>query len=311
VNESDLINERSGYVDASLSPATRRAYASDWRHFASWCRLNDRASLPASSETVALYVTDQAVKLHRGTLRRRLTSVSRMHQGAGHPSPTLTQLVRDTMRGVERSHSPVSHRKAPLLTHDVRALVDTLDDERLVDVRDRALLLICFAGALRRSETAALDVEDIADASEGLMVRTRRSITDREGEGTVLLLPHGSDPATCPVRAYRAWLNRSGIAEGAVFRRFHKNGRRMFPDRISGRAVAAVVKRTAEAAGYDPDHYAGHSLRRGFVVTAMTAGAAEHAAMLHSRHQSVAIFRQSFRGLIPLGDASAAARLGL
>jgi integrase len=183
-------------------------------------------------------------------------------------------------------------------------MVRHIDDRRPIDVRDRALVLLGYAGALRRSELVALDVEDIADTADGLVVTIRRSKTDQEGAGATIGVPYGSDPATCPVRTYRAHLARSGIISGAVFRA-ERDGQRM-----SGRAAAARVQRLAELCGHDVGRIGAHSLRAGLITQAVTNGAHERDVMRHSRHKSVAVFRSYVRGLAVF-DANAAASVGL
>ena len=187
-------------------------------------------------------------------------------------------------------------------------MVGTLDD-RLIGVRDRALLLVGFAGAFRRSELVALDVDDMADTTDGLVVTIRRSKTDQEGAGEQIGIPYGSDPATCPVRSYRAWLDASGVTSGPVFRAVTRHGR-MSDRRLGDAAVADVVKRCARVAGLDPCQFAGHSLRAGLITSAAEAGVAERDIMRQSRHKSVPVMRRYIRGAT-VWQANAAAAVGL
>jgi integrase len=157
-------------------------------------------------------------------------------------------------------------------------------------LRDRALLLVGFAGGFRRSELAALGMADITETEDGLKVLIRRSKTDQEGEGRTIGIPYGSDPRTCPVRAYRAWLKASGITDGQIFRHFHN--RKMGERAISPQAVALIVKRAAERAGIDATDLAGHSLRSGLATTAAKNGASERAIMRQTGHKSVQMVRR-------------------
>jgi site-specific recombinase XerC len=178
----------------------------------------------------------------------------------------------------------------------------------LADVRDRALLLFGFAGALRRSELVAIDVEDVSEDDAGLLIVLRRSKGDQEGEGAIRGLPYGSRPATCPVRAWRAWLEASGITSGAAFRAVSKH-EHMSPKRLSDRAIADMVKRRATQAGVAGD-FAGHSLRAGFATEAYAHGTPELAIMRHGRWRSAAVMR----GYVEEGGVwndNAAQRLGL
>jgi integrase len=204
---AELADDARGYVAASLAPATRRAYAQDWRIFSEWCAERGLEALPADPRTLVLYLTDMATQRSVALLQRRLTSISQAHQSAGYDTPTQDPLVRRAWKGIRRTHGVASVGKAPLRSTGIRRLVATLDCSTLIGLRDRALLVVGFAGAFRRSELVALDVADVDCGDDGLVVHIRRSKTDQEGEGASIGLPFGSDPATCPVRTLRAWLD--------------------------------------------------------------------------------------------------------
>ena len=160
--------------------------------------------------------------------------------------------------------------------------------------RDRALLLLGFAGALRRSELVGLDVADVTEGTDGLTVRLRRSKTDQEGAGRTVGIPYGSNPATCPVRAWRAWLEVSGVAEGAAFRPVDRHGH-IGGTRLSAQAVALVLKRHAARAGLDPGEVAGHSLRAGLATSAAAAGVPERVIAEQTGHRGTAMLRRYIR----------------
>ena len=181
--------------------------------------------------------------------------------------------------------------------------------EGLLGIRDRALLLVGFAGAFRRSELVGLDIADLDFNHDGLTVTLRRSKTDQEGEGRKVGLPYGSNPSTCPVRSLQAWIEASAIEAGPVFRSVNRHGR-LQPDRLSDKAVALVVKRRAEAAGLDPSRYAGHSLRAGLATAAANAGVSERAIMAQTGHRSVQMVRRYIRDG-SLFRENAAAKVGL
>jgi integrase len=218
--------------------------------------------------------------------------------------------VCETWRGIRRTFGVAPVRKAPLRAADIRALVATLDTSQLGGIRDRALLVVGFAGAFRRSELVALDVADVAETADDLVVTIRRSKTDQEGEGASIGLPFASDPATCPVRTLRAWLDAAGIESGAIFRHVDRHGR-LLGARISGRAAAERVKRACQAAGLEARRYGGHSLRAGLITSAIEGGATEHRTMRHSRHRSVHVFRTYVRDLNLLDGSNPVARVGL
>src|SRR3989442_4717742 len=186
-------------------------------------------------------------------------------------------------------HGTAQVGKAPVVVDELRRMVDALPGSTL-GVRDRALLLLGFAGAFRRSELVGLDVGDVRQTADGLVVTVRRSKTDQEGAGREVGIPFGSTPATCPVRAVRAWLKARAIAGPALFCRIDKHGRQL-PGRLGDRAVARVVQRTARAAGLDADAYAGHSLRAGLATSAAAADVPERVIAEQTGHRSMAVLR--------------------
>ena len=206
--------------------------------------------LPATPATVALYITAVAAKgLKPSTIRRRLASISVAHQVAGFDTPTTDAGVRAVWSGIRRHHGTAPRKIRAARTKIVTAMVAPLGDG-LADARDRTLLLFGFAGALRRSELVALDVEDVSEDDAGLRLILRKSKTDQEAEGAIRGLPYGSHPATCPVRAWRRGLTTSGIETGPAFRSVDRHGR-LGAKRLSDRAVADMIKRRALAVGLD------------------------------------------------------------
>lgn len=305
-----LASQTRVFLAAAKAEATRRAYRSDWEHFESWCLRHATPSLPAAPETVALYITDLAASHRPGTIRRRLTVISRAHQTAGHPSPATMQqpLVGETLKGIRRTVGTAQTGKRPLYTEQLRAMTRALPDT-LQGARDRALLLIGFAGAFRRSELVALTVADITDTPDGLVLKLRRSKVDQEGQGREVALPYGSHPETCPVRAWRNWSTAAGIAEGPAFREIDRHGR-VETKPLHRDSIGPIVKRAAARIGLDPSHYAGHSLRAGLATQAYLNGATEFAIMQQTGHRSLATLRKYIRQGSLFRD-NPAAKLGL
>jgi site-specific recombinase XerD len=291
------------------APNTIRAYESDWAHFEAWCRQQRLRWFPADPATVGLYVAELASTHKISTITRRLASISRYHRDRNRYNPASMRYsaVCEVIRGIKREKGVRMKAKAALSADELRRMVTALP-QSLRGLRDRALLLIGFAGGFRRSELAALDLADITDGEEGLKVLIKRSKTDQEASGRVIGICYGSTPKTCPVRAYRAWLKASGIAEGPVFRHFHN--RKMGDRAISPQTVALVVKRTAERAGLDSGEFAGHSLRSGLAMTAARNGASERAIMKQTGHKSVQMVRRYIHEAELFHD-NASARLGL
>jgi integrase len=201
--------------------------------------------------------------------------------------------VRAVMAGIKRERGSAQTGKAPVLTDDIRLMVSTLQDN-LIGVRDRALLLLGFAGAFRRSELVGLDVEDLVISREGITVNIRKSKTDQEGNGRKIGIPYGSNPDTCPVRSVMVWLELSEITTGPLFRSIDRHGN-LQQGRLSDKAVALVVKRAAKAAGLDDSKYSGHSLRAGLATSAAMNGVSERAIMNQTGHRSVNMVRKYIR----------------
>ncbi|MGI8459079.1 MAG: site-specific integrase, partial [Propionibacteriaceae bacterium] len=275
------------YDAKSRADRTWLGYQRDWRHFSGWCDSHGRPALPASPETVALYLADAARSFKVSTLRRRLAAISVVHQGYGHDSPTTAAVVRTRMAGIARANvdQPVE-RKAAAWGKDVRRMVATLPDDGARSTLARAVLTVGFAGGFRRSELVALDVGDVAETDDGLVLRIRRSKTDQEGAGRSIGIPYGPSPVSCPVRALRAWRQVNDADTGALFRSVLGHGQGLLGGRLSDRGVARIVKAGAVRIGADPATFAGHSLRAGFVTSAADGGASEAAIMNQTGHHS-------------------------
>ena len=298
------------FAAAAKAPATLRAYQSDWQDFAAWCESHWFNSMPAIPQTVALYLTDRAATLRTSSLARRLTTINRAHQAAGHRSPATMDnaVVSEVWKGIKRTKGTAQHGKKPLLTLDLQRIVAGLPDG-LQGISDRALLLCGFAGGFRRSEIAALLVEDIDSSPDGLIVRLQRSKTDQEAQGRPVALPYGSDPLTCPVRALRAWQDASQIATGPLFRAIDRHGH-ISAAAMRPSAVAYIVKRCARRAGLAVLEYAGHSLRSGLATQAAMNGASELSIMKQTGHRSLTTVRKYIREGSLFRD-NAATKLGL
>jgi site-specific recombinase XerD len=281
------------FIRASKSESTIRGYRADWKDFCGWCEARAVSPLPASPETVASYIAECAGRLKVGSVQRRINAIAEAHKAVGLDSPTHHAMVTNTMKGIRRTKGTASVQKAPAVTDDIRAMVDATD-AGLIGARDRAMVLLGFAGAFRRSELVGLDVEDCTFGKDGLTVTLRRSKTDQEGQGRKIGIPYGSNPETCPVRTIQAWLGQAAIITGPLFCSITRHGR-ICARRLSGIDVARVVKKLAERAGLDPAKYAGHSLRAGHATSAAIAGASERSIMNQTGHRSVQMVRRYIR----------------
>jgi site-specific recombinase XerD len=277
----------SDYAKAEKAEATRRAYATDFAIFSGWCLERGAVPLPASPITVAAFLASEAGHdVKPSTLGRRVAAIRYAHKLAGQPVPTDDELVKATIRGIRRSVGTAARKKAPATADRLIAMANT--GEGLAALRDRALLLLGFAGAFRRSELVALDCEDVEETNAGLKVTIRRGKTDQEGKGATIAIVRGS--ISCPVAALRAWLNAARVTTGPVFRPIAK-GERIQPARLTGRSVAKIIKAHAKRVGLDPVLFSGHSLRSGFLTSAALRGASIFKMMDVSRHRSVETLR--------------------
>ncbi|MEA1835170.1 tyrosine-type recombinase/integrase [Methylobacterium durans] len=286
-----LADRAAGLAEGARAPATRRAYRSDWRQFEAWCAGHGLSALPAEPATIGLYLAAHEAVLSVATLTRRLASVSVAHRMAGHHLDTRHPAIRDVMSGLRRARGTAQRRAEALTVPLARRLLAGCG-ERLIDARDRALLLVGLGAALRRSELVALELTDVALLPEGLRLTIRRSKGDQEGEGQLVAVGR-TGTATCPAAALEAWLAAAGIGEGRVFRGIDRHGR--VGEALSDRAVALIVQRRAAAAGLDAKAFAGHSLRAGFATSAAAHGVEERVIAKTTRHRSSAILRRYIR----------------
>ncbi len=319
-----IVEKARAYGEAAKAPNTRRAYAADWHHFASWCDGHGLSSLPASPGTIAAYLTAHAEALKVSTLGRRLAAIRAAHQHARLPLDLTGQAFKDVWAGIRRERGTRPIKKRALVTADLRKAVAELPAST-IGVRDRALLLVGFASALRRSELASLVVGDgvghrVSFTDDGLLIELGRSKSDQESKGAVIAVPFGSRVTTCPVRALRAWLAEAGIEHGPVFRPITRHGH-IGADAMTGHGVALAVKRAVFRAELATGHsiaeamasaatVAGHSLRAGFVTAADAAGAPISKIMEQARHARF----ETTRGYVREADAfrdNAAGYLGL
>jgi len=219
-----------------------------------------------------------------------LNAIAEAHKAVVLESPTHCPIVATTMKGIRHPNGTAPTQKATILTNDILAMVGATD-AGIIGARDRALILLGFAGAFRRSELVGLNVEDCAFSKDGLIITLRRSKIDQQGAGRKIGIPYGSNPETCPVRTVQSWLEHGGVSTGPLFRSISRYGH-VQPGQLSGLDVARVVKKLTERAGLDAANYAGHSLRAGRATSAAIAGASERSIMNQTRHRSAQMVRR-------------------
>lgn len=276
------------YVSKSKSKNTMRGYAADLIDFQTWCLNHNMRAIPAVPQTVVDYLTDLADSgLSVSTIQRRVAAIAFTHRTNNLDDPTTDQAVRVLMQGIRRTLTTAPAQKSPITRDDLKVLLaHTTADLR--GRRDRALLLIGFAGAFRRSELAALTLADVTFQPNGMYLRLRHSKTDQEGAGTTKHIPALENSPLCPVRALKAYLREAEIIDGAIFRKVdrwnHVGARAIDPD-----TVARIVKRLCQRAGMPVRDFAGHSLRSGFVTQATADGVDDWKIMRVTGHKSPAM----------------------
>lgn len=308
-----LLARAAQFLHAAKAVSTRRAYASDFRDFAAFCAAHALPFLPSSPETVALYMTHLATQVTVATIRRRLAAITYAHREAGYPdSPASTRkhfIVREVRGGIARTRGSAQHGADPLLGGEVKRIAAACPNT-LLGARNKALTLLGFSGAFRRSEIATiLEVCDLTFTEQGLSVRLPRSKTDQEQAGRMVAIGFGEHEVSCPVRALRTWLDDAGLTEGPVFRGVDRHGR-VAATALSTRSVSKILKRAAARAGIDPERVSGHSLRAGMATTAAIEGAEEREIALTTGHKSGEMVRRYIRDA-ELFRENMTARLGL
>ena len=262
----------------SKSDNTLRAYQSDFRDFTGFCVKNGFSAMPTQPKIIALYITQLSKSSKFSTLKRRIASISVIHKLKGHYLDTKHPIIMENLHGIRRTLGSRQKAKKPILINDLKLIIKAIDKEK---IRDKALILIGFAGGFRRSELVSIDHEDIEFVNEGVKILIKRSKTDQSGEGIIKAIPYFSNQEFCPVISLKIYIKEkfSTKNEGKVFD-------------ISDKSVALIIKRYAEKAGLDSSRYAGHSLRSGFATTAAEFGAEERNIMAMTGHKTTQMVRR-------------------
>ena len=247
--------------------------------------------MPCDPVTLATYLAGHASFLSPFTLSRRLIAIGRAHDILGHPNPCRSAVVKSTMRGIFRVHGRVQRQVKPLLPNDILSMLPLMVGRS--GLRDRALILIGFAGAFRRSELVAIRFEHIKFVREGLTIFIPRAKTDQLRQGRRIGIPHGKIPG-CPVQAMATWLERSAIESGPVFRAVSKSNK-IANSALSPQSVANIIKRYAERIGLSGGDYSGQSLRAGFITHASEAKIPTWKIRQQTGHRSDAMLQRYIR----------------
>lgn len=287
------LSRLEAYASQAWADNTVRAYESDWEHFSLWCERHGRQHLPADVETVGLYLGAIVDEYTLSTIERRLATISTVHKKHDYESPASVSSgpLRSIWRGLVRDKTRQQDKAEPLMVEDLRLIIQHLPRDEsgeltIQSLRDRAILLIGWAGALRRSEIVGLTTNDLDFVpGKGVNVFILKSKSDQEGEGLLKGIPYGAHPDTCPVTALRTWLQAAEIGSGPVFRRFYRGGS-VGKTALTAQYVSIILKEHAERVGLSSEDLSAHSLRSGFITQAIRAGKPERRVREHSGHKS-------------------------
>ena len=268
-------------LQSSMALNTLRAYKADYKDFSSFCLKNGFKPMPSEPKIISLYLTHLSQTSKFSTLKRRLASISVIHRISGHYIDTKHPMITENLMGIKRVKGSYQKAKKPLLLNDLKSIVNVIDKDQNEKRRakNRALILVGFAGGFRRSELVAILFEDIDFVPEGVKIFIKRSKTDQSGEGMTKGIPYFSNKDYCPVISLKNWLEKSEIKSGRIFD-------------ISDKSVALTIKKYTAIAGLDSNKYSGHSLRSGFATTAAELGAEERNIMAMTGHKTTQMVRR-------------------
>lgn len=324
VPESERLSaDEAEYVQAARAANTLRGYRTDWSEFTKWCEDAEVPAFPATAQAISTYLTYLAKHGAKvGTMSRRLSAIRFAHQLRDLPDPTKSARVIAVWEGIRRTHGAPPEQAAPLMPPDLWEVLAAIPREKtwkarkrpsefdLAGARDRALILLGFVGALRRSEIVGIDVEHLEEHRRGLVVHLPRSKTNQRGdEHELVVLPYAATRTRCPVETLNDWITAAAIVDGPVFRAVSK-GNRVLRRRLGAPALSTIVHERVAAAGIDPSGYSAHSLRAGFITYASLNGASDHAIAHQSRHRSLASVG-IYRRIESAWTDNAATQLGL
>jgi site-specific recombinase XerD len=281
-NIKSLELETLNNLKNSKSPNTLRAYKSDYKDFSAFCIKNNFNPLPADPKVLSLYLTNLSQTSKFSTLKRRIASISVIHKLKGHYIDTKHPIIMENLLGIKRQKGSNQKAKKPILINDLKAIIDVINKDKIKEIRklrDKALILVGFAGGFRRSELVALEHEDIEFVREGVKIFVRRSKTDQSGEGMTKAIPSFDNSLYCPVVQLQNWIYELKSRKGKVFS-------------ISDKSVALIIKKYANLAGLDGSKYAGHSLRSGFATSTAESGAEERNIMAMTGHKTTQMVRR-------------------
>ena len=268
-------------LKSSKAKNTLRAYKADYKDFTVFCIKHGFKSMPSDPKVISLYLTHLSQNSKFSTLKRRLASISVIHKLSGHYVDTKHPMITENLMGIKRAKGSYQKAKKPILINDLKLIINVIDKDKNEKrkLKNKALILIGFAGGFRRSELVGIDYEDIDFVSEGVKIFVRRSKTDQSGEGMTKGIPYFTNSAYCPVISLKNWIKKADIKSGKIFN-------------MSDKSVAIKIKKYTALAGLDSNKYSGHSLRSGFATSAAELGAEERSIMAMTGHKTTQMVRR-------------------
>ena len=266
----------------SKSENTLRAYKADFRDFSAFCNKNGLNSMPTEPKILSIYLTHLAASSKFSTLKRRIASISVIHKLKGHYLDTKHPIIMENLHGIKRVRGTNQKAKKPILINDLKMIINKIDEVKQSETkkfRDKAIILIGFAGGFRRSELVNIDYEDLDFVNEGVKIFIKRSKTDQSGEGMIKAIPYFENQSYCPVKKLKDWINSNQINSGKIFQ-------------LSDKSIALIIKKYVLLSGLDPNKYGGHSLRSGFATSAAEFGAEERNIMAMTGHKTTQMVRR-------------------
>jgi len=266
---------------SSKAQNTLRAYKADYRDFTNFCIKHGFKSMPSEPKILSLYLTHLSQTSKFSTLKRRLASISVIHKLSGHYLDTKHPMITENLMGIKRVKGTHQKAKKPILINELKSIINVIDKDKNEKKRlkNRALILIGFAGGFRRSELVEILYEDIDFVDEGVKIFVRRSKTDQSGEGMTKGIPYFSNSEYCPVISLKNWIEKLQLKYGKIFDMSDKN-------------VALTIKKYTALAGLDSNKYSGHSLRSGFATSTAELGAEERSIMNMTGHKTTQMVRR-------------------
>ena len=278
---------------SSKAANTLRAYQADFKDFSSFCTKNGLTAIPTEPKILALYLTHLSNTSKFSTLKRRIASISVIHKMKGYYLDVKHPIIMENLHGIRRTKGTNQKAKKPILINNLKQIINVIDQSinncdlpnrekiKIIKnkIRDKAIILIGFAGGFRRSEIVNIDYDDIEFVEEGIKIFIKKSKTDQSGEGMIKAIPYFENKIYCPVIALKHWIEISKIKTGKIFQ-------------ISDKSVALIIKKYASLAGLDANKYGGHSLRSGFATSAAESGAEERNIMAMTGHKTTQMVRR-------------------